>query len=73
MNASSTPRAVRLLVEITRTPDARLEGQVRPKAAAPWTSFSGVLELLKVLEEQLDHEQEGAGREAPTEGKEHDG
>jgi hypothetical protein len=54
MDTSPTPRAVRLIVEITRTPVARLEGQLRPDATGPWTAFSGVLELLKALEETLD-------------------
>jgi hypothetical protein len=54
MDTSPTPRAVRLIVEITRTPDARLEGQLRPDGIELWTAFSGVLELLKALEETLD-------------------
>jgi hypothetical protein len=54
MDTSPTPRTVRLLVEITRTRDARLEGQLRPDATGPWTAFSGVLELLKAIEETLD-------------------
>ena len=44
----------RLLVEIDRTPDERLEGRIRPDAAAQWTAFSGVLELLKVLEDLVE-------------------
>ena len=40
-----------LLLEIDRTPDGRLEGRVRTEVTNPWSPFSGVLELLKVLEE----------------------
>jgi hypothetical protein len=55
MDASRTPRySVRLAVEISRTRDGRLEGHLRTHATEPWTPFSGVLELLKVLEESLD-------------------
>ncbi len=69
MDASPTPRqTLRLLVEITRTPEARLEGQVRPDGTEPWTSFSGVLELLKVLEQHLDRNQDGRNSDALTEG-----
>ena len=73
MDTSPTPRALRLVVEISRTPDARLEGQVRAHATEPWSSFSGVLELLKVLEEHLDREQKCWTSDAPTEGKEDHG
>ena len=45
---------MRLIVEIDRTPDGRIEGRVRPDASQPWRPFSGVLELLKVLEDLLD-------------------
>jgi hypothetical protein len=55
MDASPTPRqTLRLLVEIHRSPDRRLEGQVRTNAPDPWRPFSGVLELLKVLEELVE-------------------
>jgi hypothetical protein len=49
---------MRLVVEISRTSDGHLEGRIRshPKA---WTPYSGVLELLKVLEEQLDGQTNG--------------
>jgi len=42
---------MRLVIEIDRTPDGRLEGRLRTDATNPWMPFSGVLELLKVLEE----------------------
>lgn len=43
-----------LVIEITRAPDGRLEGQLRGRTTGSWRRFSGVLELLKVLEESLD-------------------
>jgi hypothetical protein len=45
---------MRLVVEIDRTPDGRIEGRIRTDPAAPWRPFSGTLELLKVLEDVLD-------------------
>jgi hypothetical protein len=42
---------IRLLLDISRTPDGRLEGQIRAGSAGTWRPFSGVLELLKVLED----------------------
>jgi hypothetical protein len=45
---------VRLLLEVSRGPDNRIEGRIGPDGAHPadhWTAFSGVLELLKALEE----------------------
>ena len=44
-------QAIRLLLDINRTPDGRLEGQIRARGTGTWEPFSGVLELLKVLEE----------------------
>jgi hypothetical protein len=43
-----------LLVAVTRTPDGRLEGQISSSSSDPGHEFSGVLELLKVLEDLLD-------------------
>jgi hypothetical protein len=43
-----------LVLEMNRTPDGRFEGQLRSHATDAWRPFSGVLELLKVLEETLD-------------------
>ena len=43
-----------LVLEVNRTSDGRFEGQLRSHATDPWRPFSGVLELLKVLEETLD-------------------
>ena len=45
---------MRLIVEIDRTTDGRIEGRIRPDAAQPWRPFSGVLELLKELQDGLD-------------------
>jgi hypothetical protein len=55
MDGSPTPQqTLQLLVEIDRTADGRLEGRIRPDATKQWTAFSGVLELLKVLEELVE-------------------
>jgi hypothetical protein len=55
MDASPTPKqSVRLDLEISRAQDGRLEGQLRSDAADRWSPFSGVLELLKVIEDSLD-------------------
>jgi|HubBroStandDraft_5_1064220.scaffolds.fasta_scaffold2502129_1 hypothetical protein len=55
MDTSSAPRrTVRLLLDVTRTSDNRIEGQIAiagTDLVERWTPFSGVLELLKVLEE----------------------
>ena len=45
---------MRLDLEICRAEDGRLEGQLRTDAADRWSPFSGVLELLKVIEDSLD-------------------
>ena len=45
---------MRLVLEISRAEDGRLEGQLRTDAADRWSPFSGVLELLKVIEDSLD-------------------
>jgi len=45
---------VSLVLEISRAQDGRLEGQLRADADDRWSPFSGVLELLKVLEDSLD-------------------
>jgi hypothetical protein len=52
MDTSPPPgQTIRLLLDINRTGDGRLEGQMRADGASTWKPFSGVLELLKVLEE----------------------
>jgi hypothetical protein len=55
----STPapyEVVILSLEVHRTDDGRLEGQVRFADSIAGRSFSGVLELLKVIEELLSSE-----------------
>jgi hypothetical protein len=55
MDAAATPRPPgSLLLQINRASDGRLEGQLRTDNTDRWRPFSGVLELLKVLEETLD-------------------
>ena len=44
-------QTIRLLLDVSRTPDRRIEGRMRADAAVTWRPFSGILELLKVLEE----------------------
>jgi hypothetical protein len=69
MDASLTPgQAIRLLLDINRTPDGRLEGQIRADGTGTWKPFSGVLELLKVLEETSTDRIESAARNAAKEG-----
>jgi hypothetical protein len=54
MVASASRRpVVRLLLELHPAPEGRLEGRVGTPADDSWASFSGVLELLKVIEEML--------------------
>ena len=69
MDGSPTPRqTLQLLVEIDRTADGRLEGRILPDATERWTAFSGVLELLKVLEEVIEDDscEPSALHNAPT-------
>jgi len=56
MDAAATPRPPggSLLLQINRASDGRLEGKLRTDDTDCWRPFSGVLELLKVLEETLD-------------------
>jgi hypothetical protein len=55
MDTAPMPRqSVSLDLEIRRGQDGRLEGQLRTDAADRWSPFSGVLELLKVIEVTLD-------------------
>ena len=52
MDTTPAPgQMIRLLLDINRTPEGRLEGQMRADGTGTWKPFSGVLELLKVLEE----------------------
>jgi hypothetical protein len=55
MDASATPgRTSSIVLEITRAPNGRLEGRLGAGTTGPQKPFSGVLELLKALEETLD-------------------
>jgi hypothetical protein len=52
--APAPRRAIRLVLDISRTPDGRLEGRIRADGTDgpdAWRHFSGMLELLKMLEE----------------------
>ena len=51
MDLSPAGQTIRLLLDINRTLDGRLEGQIRADGTGTWKPFSGVLELLKVLED----------------------
>jgi hypothetical protein len=52
MDSSAVPRPIaRLMLDIRRAPDGRLEGRISTEGIGNWEPFSGVLELLKVLEE----------------------
>jgi hypothetical protein len=52
MDATPEPgQTILLLLDISRTRDRRVEGRMRADGTDIWRSFSGVLELLKVLEE----------------------
>jgi hypothetical protein len=42
---------VLLLLEISRPPEGRLEGRLSVEGSHTWQPFSGVLELLKALED----------------------
>jgi hypothetical protein len=53
MDAAPPPgQTIRLLLDLNRTADGRLEGRIRTDGTDAWKPFSGVLELLKVLEER---------------------
>jgi hypothetical protein len=55
VDSSSTPQPPETLtIEISRSSEGRLDGNVRAESTEPWRPFSGTLELLKVLEEILD-------------------
>lgn len=53
MDASSAPRqTICLVLEVNRTSDGHIGGRIRTADSDNWSSFSGVLELLKVLEDR---------------------
>jgi hypothetical protein len=52
MAAAPEPeQRILLLLDISQTPGRLIEGRMRADGTDAWKSFSGVLELLKVLEE----------------------
>ena len=60
---------MRLLLEINRTPTGGSKDSCAADGTDAWRPFSGVLELLKVLEETLDPIEVGA-HHPPNEGTE---
>ena len=67
MNNTSTQRsATRITLEVTRAGDGRLEGRARLDALNTWRSFSGVLELLKVIEEYASNADSENSTSTPT-------
>ena len=69
MDASPTPgQTIRLLLDINRTADGRLEGQIRADGTGTWKPFSGMLELLKVLEDTYIYPHWSDARNAAKEG-----
>jgi hypothetical protein len=44
-------RTIRLFLDVSRAPDGRLEGRISICGTDAWKPFSGLLELLKVLED----------------------
>jgi hypothetical protein len=68
MGTSRTSRQpVNLLVEVTRAADGRPEGRIRTARSERAYAFSGVLELLKVLEDLLDDHQSTPVTTPPSE------
>ena len=63
--------AIRLLLDVSRPADGRLEGRIRADGTDAWKSFSGVLELLKAIEETLTAV-ESAAHNPAKEGPSHD-
>ena len=62
---------MRLLLELHPALEGRLEGRVGTPADDSWASFSGVLEMLKVIEETLTAAQ-NAVPDPATEGPSHE-
>jgi len=54
-NPRSRRPGLSLLVDVARSSDGRIDGQIRTSTTGASHPFSGVLELLKVLEDLLDH------------------
>ena len=69
MHNSPDPRPpVRLTLDVNRTQDGRLEGRVVLDETNTGRPFSGVLELLKVIEELVNQiERAASGSPSPAE------
>jgi hypothetical protein len=69
MHNSPDPRPpVRLMLDVNRAQDGRLEGRVVLAGTNTWRAFSGVLELLKVIEELVNQiGPAGSGSLSPVE------
>lgn len=57
---------MRLIAEISRSSDGRLEGTIQSDPSATPVPFSGVLELLRVLEDEVPAVESDAGSAAPS-------
>jgi hypothetical protein len=58
---------MRLVVDITRTPDGHYEGSLTIPGSAGRQDFTGILELLAILEQELQPQgQEDARRHGGT-------
>jgi hypothetical protein len=56
------------MLDVNRAQDGRLEGRVVLAGTNTWRAFSGVLELLKVIEELVDQIESGdPGSRSPEE------
>jgi hypothetical protein len=67
-NSPDPPPPVRLILDVNRTQDGRLEGQVVLDGTDIKRAFSGVLELLKVIEELVNQiGAAGSGSPSPVE------
>jgi hypothetical protein len=61
----ATNQPMSLLIDVARTPDGRLEGRISSGSSDSGREFSGVLELLKVLEDLLDRDGASASEGHP--------
>jgi hypothetical protein len=69
MGNPRTPRPhLSVLVDVARSPDGRIDGQISTTTTGASHPFSGVLELLKVLEDLLDRDEASPATTPPDEG-----
>jgi hypothetical protein len=66
-NPAKTEQSLHLLLDVARTQDGRIEGRMRTAPGDPGLPFSGVLELLRVLEDLIDRDQSESGQAAAPE------